>query len=123
MSDLAQSTAYFIQEGFDHVGKTRHLVKTKSATASFDGMDDTEDGVNHFYVRRAHLMVYQASLHRIETLEALLKEALIKLCAFIQDAQVRGIDVQWHEPSPAVNEAAHLLDLEGILALSTSTRA
>ena len=63
------------------------------------------------------LVIDAANVEHIDT------AALQLLCAFIQDAQVRGIDVQWHEPSPAVNEAAHLLDLEGILALSTSTRA
>ncbi len=63
------------------------------------------------------LVIDAANVEHIDT------AALQLLCAFFQDAQVRGIDVQWQEPSPAVNEAAHLLGLEGLLALSTLTRA
>lgn len=63
------------------------------------------------------LVIDVANVEHIDT------AVLQLLCAFMQDARARGIVVQWHKPPPAVTQAAHLLDLEGLLALSTSTRA
>ncbi len=44
--------------------------------------------------------------------------ALQVLHAFVREAKIRGIDVRWQHPSPALQKAAQLLDLGGHLGLS-----
>ena len=39
------------------------------------------------------------------------------LCAFVRDAQASGIVVQWRQPSPALENAARLLNVRTCLAL------
>jgi len=39
------------------------------------------------------------------------------LCAFVRDAQGSGIAVQWRQPSPALENAARLLNIRACLAL------
>lgn len=39
------------------------------------------------------------------------------LCAFVQEAQTRGLNVQWQQPTAALHDAACLLNLTGCLAL------
>jgi ABC-type transporter Mla MlaB component len=39
------------------------------------------------------------------------------LCAFVRDAQASGIVVQWRQPSPALENAAQLLNVRTCLAL------
>ena len=39
------------------------------------------------------------------------------LCAFVRDAQASGIVVQWQQPSPALENAARLLNVQTCLAL------
>jgi anti-anti-sigma factor len=55
------------------------------------------------------LVIDVANVEHIDT------AVLQLLCAFMQETQARGIAVQWHKPSPAVTEAAHLLGLENLL--------
>ncbi len=44
--------------------------------------------------------------------------ALQILCAFFRDAEVNGLVVQWQHPSPALQNAARLLNVSTCLALS-----
>jgi anti-anti-sigma regulatory factor len=39
------------------------------------------------------------------------------LCAFVRDAQASGMVVQWRQPSPALENAARLLNVRTCLAL------
>ena len=39
------------------------------------------------------------------------------LCAFVRDAQANGMVVQWRQPSPALQNAARLLNVRACLAL------
>ena len=39
------------------------------------------------------------------------------LCAFVRDAQASGMVVQWRQPSPALENAARLLNVRPCLAL------
>jgi anti-anti-sigma regulatory factor len=39
------------------------------------------------------------------------------LCAFVRDAQASGIVVQWRQPSPSLENAARLLNVQTCLAL------
>ena len=60
------------------------------------------------------LVIDATNVERIDT------AGLQLLCAFMQHAQDRSITVQWHQPAPAVYDAARLLDLEGLLHLAPS---
>jgi anti-anti-sigma regulatory factor len=39
------------------------------------------------------------------------------LCAFVRDSQASGMVVQWRQPSPALENAAQLLNVRACLAL------
>ena len=52
-----------------------------------------------------------AQVERVDT------AVLQMLCAFVRDAQAQGIAVQWRQPSPAVENAARLLNIRECLAL------
>jgi anti-anti-sigma regulatory factor len=43
--------------------------------------------------------------------------ALQLLCAFFQDVQANGMEVQWQQPSPALQNSARLLGLDACLGL------
>jgi len=42
------------------------------------------------------------------------------LCAFVRAAQASGIGVQWRQPSPALENAARLLNVQTCLVLPTT---
>ena len=62
---------------------------------------------------RAHCPVVFDATHveRVDT------AVLQMLCAFVRDAQASGIVVQWRQPSPALENAARLLNVQTCLAL------
>jgi anti-anti-sigma regulatory factor len=75
-------------------------------------------GARDFYNRlqtameaRQPVVLDATQIERIDT------AALQILCAFFRDAEVNGLLVQWRHPSPALCNAARLLDVEGRLAL------
>jgi two-component system chemotaxis response regulator CheY len=57
------------------------------------------------------VMLEAAQVERADT------AALQLLCVFIQEATAQGVAVHWREPSPALRNAARLLDLTGYLSL------
>jgi ABC-type transporter Mla MlaB component len=76
-------------------------------------------GARDFYNRlQAALQARQPVVLDATHIERVDTAALQILCAFFRDAEVNGLVVQWHQPSPALQHAAQLLNVSTYLALS-----
>ena len=78
-------------------------------------------GARDFYNRlqtamqaRQPVVLDATHIERIDT------AALQILCAFFREAEVNGLVVQWQQPSPALQNAARLLNVSTCLALSAA---
>ena len=76
-------------------------------------------GARGFYNRlQAALQARQSIVLDASHIERVDTAALQILCAFFREAQVKGLVVQWQQPSPALQSAARLLNVSRYLALS-----
>ena len=76
-------------------------------------------GARDFYDRlQAVLKARQPVVLDATHIERVDTAALQILCAFFRDAEVHGLVVQWQHPSPALQNAARLLNVSTCLALS-----
>jgi len=53
--------------------------KPNCGAAALDGMGNAEDGVDQLFVRRPDVELEERRLHRVQSLEALLEEGIMKL--------------------------------------------
>jgi ABC-type transporter Mla MlaB component len=76
-------------------------------------------GARDFYNRlQAAMQARQPVVLDATHIERVDTAALQILCAFFRDAEVHGLVVQWQQPSPALQNAARLLNVSTYLALS-----
>jgi ABC-type transporter Mla MlaB component len=76
-------------------------------------------GAQDFYNRlQAALKACQPVVLDATHIERVDTTALQILCAFFREAEVHGLVVQWQHPSPALQNAARLLNVSTCLALS-----
>lgn len=73
-------------------------------------------GARDFYGRlQAALEARQPVVLEATHVERADTTALQMLCAFFRDAEVSGLMVQWQQPSPALQNAARLLNVSACL--------
>jgi anti-anti-sigma regulatory factor len=70
--------------------------------------------LQHLLTKRQPVVLDAAQVERADS------AALQLLSAFVQEAQTRGMQVHWEQPSAALLDAVRLLDLGAYLALSGS---
>jgi phospholipid transport system transporter-binding protein len=82
-----------------------------SPELDISGAQDLYDKLQTALGAQCPVVLDATQVERVDT------AVLQMLCAFMRDAQASGIAVQWRQPSPALENAARLLNVQACLAL------
>jgi anti-anti-sigma regulatory factor len=82
-----------------------------SPELDISGAQDLYDKLQTALGAQGPVVLDATQVERVDT------AVLQMLCAFMRDAQASGIVVQWRQPSPALENAARLLNVRACLAL------
>ena len=82
-----------------------------SPELDISGAQDLYDTLQAALGAQRPVVIDATHVERVDT------AVLQMLCAFVRDAQASGIVVQWRQSSPALENAARLLNVQACLAL------
>jgi len=82
-----------------------------SPELDISGAQDLYDTLQGALRAQCPVVLEATHVERIDT------AVLQMLCAFVREAQASGMAVQWRQPSPALENAARLLNVRACLAL------